>query len=476
MGGGIRLKAWKRPLALCLGLAGFLLVYYGPAWPAVQDPMAGDVLLSSAGRGALGIFFLAVIWWLFEVLPVGVTSLAIGSLQVLFAIRPAKATFNDFMDPSVVFIFAALIIGTVFTKTGLTRRLAYRMLLIAGERTRVILLGSYVVTLLMTHVMAHSAVAVTIFPVLVTIYSLYGDLNQPSRFGKALFIGMAYVAGAGSVVTLLGAARGPVALGLYQQITGQQISFLQLTARLAPIGWIMVLLLWGYFCLVLPPERDRIVGLRKRVLDLHRRQGPLTWRQGLAALTVFVAFGLMSLQSIVPALAQLDRAALLLLTTLVFFIFKVLDLQDLEEVPWNIVLLFGGAMSLGQCLWQTGAAQWLALSWLSWTQDLGPFIFLIALAGFVLIITNMIMNVAAIAISLPVALVVAPYLNFPTEAVVYVSLAAAGMPFLSLVGAAPNAIAHLSKQFTSAEFFRYGIVPTIMLLGLISLALKTLWL
>ena len=98
------------------------------------DPSGKHFSLSREGKGALAVFLLAGTWWVFEVLPIGVTSLAIGTLQVLFFIRTAKAAFKDFMDPPVMFIFASIVIGLVFTKTGLTRRLAYKMLIIVGEK------------------------------------------------------------------------------------------------------------------------------------------------------------------------------------------------------------------------------------------------------------------------------------------------------------------------------------------------------
>lgn len=72
---------------------------------------------------------------------------------------------------------------------------------------------------------------------------------------------------------------------------------------------------------------------------------------------------LMALQQAVPALKSIDRAALMLTSTLLFFIFGVLKVKDLEEMPWNIILLFSGAMSIGFCLRKTGAAQWMAVQW-----------------------------------------------------------------------------------------------------------------
>jgi sodium-dependent dicarboxylate transporter 2/3/5 len=94
---------------------------------------------------------------------------------------------------------------------------------------------------------------------------------------------------------------------------------------------------------------------------------------------------------------------------------------------------------------------------------------------FVLIMTNFIMNVAAIAISLPVALVIAPYLGVAAEVILYVALATAGMPFVFLVGAAPNAIAYDSRQFTAGEFFKYGMIASVMLLVVLGVFVMVVW-
>ena len=153
----------------------------------------------------------------------------------------------------------------------------------------------------------------------------------------------------------------------------------------------------------------------------------------------------------------------MLVSTLLFFIFKVLTVKELEDIPWNIILLFSGAMSIGFCLWQTGAAQWLAVNWLVMFQHAHWLVFVLSIATFVLIMTNFIMNVAAIAISLPVSLVIAPYLGVAPDVIFYSSLMTAGMPFLLLIGAAPNAIAYESKQFSTGEFFKHGILLSIIL-------------
>jgi sodium-dependent dicarboxylate transporter 2/3/5 len=466
---------WRRIIFILIGVFLFTIVHSSSPWPDAVDPMGQHFPLSKEGKGALAVFLLAGTWWVFEVVPIGVTSLTIGVLQALFFIRPAKVAFKDFMDPSVLFIFGSVVIGLVFTKTGLTRRLAYKMLVVVGERTSMILLGCFVVTAALTHIMAHTAVAATIYPLLLAIYALYGEGDRPTKFGKALFIGMAYVAGAGSIISLLGAARGAVALGFFKDIAGKSVGFFELTYYMFPVGWLMVLLLWGFFMIFMKPEKSIIPGLRDRARVLNKELGPITRKEIMGAVIVLGCIAVMSLQSFVPALKAVDKTAIILISTILFFVFKILTLQDLEEIPWNIILLFAGAMSIGFCLWETGAAKWLAVNWLVMFKEANWFVFVLSIAFFVMVMTNFIMNVAAIAISLPVALVIAPYLGVAGEVILFASLMTAGMPFLLLVGAAPNAIAYDSKQFTPGEFFLYGIPASIMLMVLVGFATFILW-
>ena len=286
---------------------------------------------------------------------------------------------------------------------------------------------------------------------------------------------MAYAAGAGSIITFLGAARGPAAAGMYKEFTGNDIGFFELTAYMAVIGWLMVFAIWLYLITFLKPEKDAIPGLKNTVKRLADGLGPMTVQEKTVLGIVFGVVLLMSLKGVVPFLQPIDRAALMLSSTLLFFILGILTVKNLEEIPWNIILLFSGAMSIGFCLWQTGAAEWMAVRWLGLLQGAHWFVFVMGIAAFVLLMTNFIMNVAAIAIVLPVALVIARYLGVAPDVVMYASLVTAGMPFLLLIGAAPNAIAYDSRQFSTGEFFKHGLPMSLVLLMVLGLAVTLLW-
>jgi sodium-dependent dicarboxylate transporter 2/3/5 len=466
---------WKRVALILLGVGLFAGVYFAPLPGPAVDPQGKAFALTREGKAALALFFLAATWWVTEVIPIGVTAIAIGVVQALFLIRPAREAFTDFMDPSVWFIFGSLMIGMVFTKTGLTRRVAYKMLSVVGERTSMIYLGCFVMTAGLTLIMAHTAVAATVYPLFLAIYALYTEDSTPTRFGKGLFMGMAFVAGAGSIITLLGAARGAVAIGFFYDITGRQIDFFHLTYFMLPVGAVMVALLWLFFMLWYPPEKKTIPGLRDRVNRLYATLGPVSRNEIVALVLVLGTIAVLSLRSFIPALEPLDKSAIILVPIVLLFLLRILTLEDLEGASWNIVFLFGGAMSIGLCLWRTGAAEWLAVKWLGLFTEANWLVFVLGMAAFVLVMTNFIMNVAAIAISMPVALVIAPYLGVAPDVVLFASLVTAGMPFLLLVGAAPNAIAYGSRQFTAKEFFVTGLPASGMLMAVLAVFVWLVW-
>ncbi len=468
---------WKRIFFILLGLGVFLLFYLIPNFPDAADPSGKVFKLPWAGKMALGLFLMAGIWWVFEVMPIGATAIAIGLFQVLFYIRTANEALKDFLDPSVWFIFGSVIIGTAFTASGLTKRMAYKMLDLVGENTNFILLGTFLVTAAMTLLMAHTAVAAALFPLLMAINALYTDSDQPTNFGKGLFIGMAWAAGAGSIITFLGAARGVAAAGMFKEFTGQDIGFFELTWYMLPIGLLMVFIIWLIIIFCFKPERPRIEGLRIKAKALSKELGPMNPQEKFVILAMVTIIALFMLKSFAPwkIFQDLDRAGIMLIATVAFFLTRVLTVENLETVPWNIILLFGGAMSIGFCLWKTGAAQWLAVHWLTMFLKAPPLVFILGIAFFVLVMTNFIMNVAAIAISLPVSLVIAKYLGVEAHVILFASLVVAGMPFNLLIGAAPNAIAYESKQFTTAEFFIYGCIPSVVLMVLLGVFSWYIW-
>jgi solute carrier family 13 (sodium-dependent dicarboxylate transporter), member 2/3/5 len=470
----LRRVDWARLAVVALGLLVFAAIYLAPHPPDAIDGHGHRFTLGREGQGALGLFVLGVLWWGFEVVPIGVTGLALGVLQSALYLRPARQALGDFLDPAVCFVLGSFVVGMAFARTGLTQRLVYPLLAAFGERTAFIYLGAFTTSALLALVMAHTAAAAAVFPLLMALYPLYDEGRQPTRFGKGLFIGMAMTAGAASIVTLLSSGRGAVAAGFFAEMSGREIPFYEVTRYLLPLGLALLLTLWLLMLALFTPEKRRIPGLRERLLGIRRKLGPISARE-LTALAIVGAMLLaLAAESFVPGRAP-HKAAVVLGAGVALFLARALEIEDLEAIPWNIVLLFGGATSLGLCLWQTGAARWLAVEGLALWGHAHWLAFVLGLALVVLVLTNFVMNVALLALAVPIGLVTAPYLGLAPEVVFYSVLAAAGLPLLLLIGAAPNAMAFESRQFTAREFLRAGVPASVAVMAVLALFVLVLW-
>lgn len=126
------------------------------------------------------------------------------------------------------------------------------------------------------------------------------------RFGKGLFIGMAWVAGAGSIITLLGTARGAVAIGFFKDIVGRKISFFKLSYYMFLISWVMIFLLWGFTMIFFMPEKKRIIGIKERSAFMLKEMESMSRAEVTSAAIIFA----LSMSSFIPALAGVDKIAI----------------------------------------------------------------------------------------------------------------------------------------------------------------------
>lgn len=463
----------RRVLAIAAGLILFLAFYLVPFAGDLTDPNGNRIVLTQEGRGAIGLVLLAIVWWAMEAAPIGITAVAVGMFQAIFGLRPAVQAFHDFMDPSVLFIFGSIVMGIAIIKSGLARRAVYGILGASGERCAPVLLGCMAATALLAHFMPHTAAAACIFPILLSVNDLYGEGSRPNAFGKSLFIGMAYAAGAGSIATMLGSARTPAAMAMFREFAGADMTFGELSKFMLPLSWVMLVLIWAYLSVIFKSGPRELAGLRESARDQLQRMGPFSRRESTVAAGIVVVMAALLVQPFVPVLQSIDKTAVFLVATVAFFLFGALGIKDLEEVPWNIILLYGGAVSLSFCLWQTGAAGWLGLH-VYFLFSTGIVLLACAVAA-VLVLSNLITNVAVLAALIPVFIAAAKYGGIHAEPVFYACLAAAGMPFVLRMGSAPNAIAYESRQFDKSELFRHGVVVSAILIAVILAASLFIW-
>ena len=464
----------KRIGHLLIGTSLFLFIYFLDYYPSIEISDGEVIELTRRSKAAIGIMLLAAYWWIVEVVPVGITGIIIGLIQIIFYLRPAKEVYSNYMDPSVWFIFASIILAFAFNKTGLTKRLAYKLLKVSGEKVIWIYFFTFLLTLILSLFMAHTAAAAALFPIISTIHSLYSS-KEGTNFGKGLFIGMAFSAGAGSIITLFGSARGIVGLDLLKTFSGIELNFIQHASSMIIPGIISFLTIFILISIFFRPKENRIENLSKNVSFLQNRLGPINRNQIITILIMTSIFLLLSFKGYSNYLNSIDNSVFLLIGAISLFIVNILDFKDLESVPWNIILLFGGSISLGSFMWESEAAKWIAFLWIKLFNTNSPELFIISISLFTLILTNLIMNVAAVSLVLPIALTIGSNFGIEPTAILFAILTSAGMPFLFLTGAAPNTIAYQSNHFKPIEFFKVGLIMTVLIVGIVYISFILIW-
>jgi len=448
-----------RPLIFALGL---LVLAAGLLLPAPEG-------LRQEGMRCLAIFTACSLFWVTGVLPLAVTGLAVLALLPLLGVMSTDSAYALFGNRAVFFILGALVLAATMISTGLSARLALLFVTRFGSSQRSFLLGVLLSSAFMSFWMPEHAVAAMLFPVVVEVARSLKLEPIRSSYGKALFLAMGWGSVIGGVTTLLGGARGPLAIAILFQTTGQTIGFFEwmrvaipLTAGLLVVTAVMLDRLGAREKVDISPSRDVLEQKLREAGPLSPAERRLAW---IAAGTIA---GWMTLGHEV-GLAQVS-----ILSAVALFVFKVADWNAVEQnVNWGIIIMYGGAVALGAALVQSGAAHWLAVLLVS-NAMLPPVLVLVLLAAGTLFLTEGISNSAAVAVVLPIALSLTEFEGSASaKLTVFAVTLPAGLAFCLPMGSPPNAIAYSSGFFKLREILVLGLF--LKLVGLALLVALMLW-
>ncbi|HID35972.1 MAG TPA: sodium/sulfate symporter, partial [Ghiorsea sp.] len=190
--------------------------------------------LSEQGYQALLVFILCLTLWVAQLLPLPITSLLGLALLPMLGVFPASVVFAFFGNPAVFFILGAFMLVAGVMQSGLSERLALVVLKKLGKSSKSLLMAMLLLPALMAFIMPEHAVAALFLPIALAIVQTLG-LKKGHAYGQAIFFALAWGAIIGGVATLLGGARGPLALALVDELTGQSFSFIQWSMAALPL-------------------------------------------------------------------------------------------------------------------------------------------------------------------------------------------------------------------------------------------------
>jgi solute carrier family 13 (sodium-dependent dicarboxylate transporter), member 2/3/5 len=426
-------------------------------------PMNG---LSYSGHAAIALLVFAVIMWATEAVHLAVTSLIILFIQPIIGVESFDNAVIGFANPIIFLMIGGFIIAEAIRKSGLATRLTYAMLNKFGTTPdRSIFVAVFSTGLLSAWIENVVAFAM-LLPIIKEIIPLMG-VDEPekgkSNFAKAMVLGASYGSLAGGFGTEIGTAPNLMAAAY----TG--IPFASWMVFGFPLAIILMLIIWKVLGRVFKPEVSGIIGGNKTISNKMESLGPMKNVEKLSLAILIFTIGLW----ITAGWTGLNSYSVALIGAVLFFVFKVLDWKDAQNgVDWGLIVFFGGALSLGAALLQSGAANWLINNIISVLgSNPSTILIMVVLMIIAVCITQVMSNIALAAILVPLSVTLATAQGQPIGTYAVPVAIACSLSFMLPMADPTVAMAYGTGYVKIKEIFKagfplvvIGIIVTILVL------------
>ncbi len=409
--------------------------------------------LSPAGQKAMAVFALCVFFWVFDVLPLMITSLMAIVMIPLSGIMTTAQAYALFGNEAVFFILGAFILAAALMKTGLSTRIALAILARFGTTPRTLLVSVLVLNALMSFAMSEHAVAAMNFPIVLEIATVLGLSARRSRYGKALFLAMAWGTTIGGVATLLGGARAPLALGMLREATGKSFSFIEWSVAIFPLVIVMLAVCYVVITTFFPIDVESVQAADDALRERSMALGRMRYKERATSAVMLATFSGWVIGGEKFGLANIAIAAVVAL-----FVLRIVSWREIEGyVNWGVLLMYGGAICLGAAINKSGAAEWIAQVTISRWATGGPSVVLI-MSFLGILLTEAMSNSAVVALLMPVSLGIAHEFGMDPRVMALVVAVPAGLAFTLPIGTPANAIAYSSGHLSMRDLVVPGAV------------------
>ena len=432
--------------------------------------------LNDQSNAVLAATIWIAIWWIFEALPIAVTALLPIVLFPIAGGMDLAQTTASYGHKLIFLIMGGFMIAIAIEKWNLHKRIALNIIYFIGTDLRKIILGFMVATAFLSMWISNTATAVMMLPIGVVIIKQLKDNpntdeNENNIFGKALMLAIAYSASIGGIATLIGTPPNLVMAGIVSQVYGYEISFLEWIVFGLPVSMLLLAICWVYLTrYAFTFKQDKFPDGREEILRLKNELGVISYEQKIVGL-VFISVGFcwitrsFLLQKIFPAL---DDAIIAIIFAMILFIInakskkdKILEWKEAVKMPWGILLLFGGGMSLAKAFDVSGLAIWIG-NQITAFGNFDLFLFLILLVTAINFLTEVTSNVATTAMLLPVIAPIALELDIHPFILMTAAAVAASCAFMLPVATPPNVIVFGSGYLRIPDMVKKGFLLNII--------------
>lgn len=424
--------------------------------------------LTTPGWRALIVFGLCLVLWVSQLLPLSITSLMGLALLPLLGAMSSADVYALFGNKAVFFILGAFILAAGIMKSGLSEHLALAVFNRFGQTPRKLLLSMLLLPAIMSCFMPEHAVAAVLLPIVWSIVHGLG-LKPGNRYAMAVFMAMAWGAIIGGVMTLLGGARGPLAMAIVEETTGKGFSFADWTLAAAPIVLGVLIVAALLLLRFAPHESIDMQGARHRLEERQLELGLMDVRgkiMGLLMLITMAAWIFMG--------ESLGLASIALIAVVAMFALRIVGWKEIQShIDWGVVLMYGGAIAVAKSLEKTGAAEWVAAGF--WPDGIAGIAMLAAIALLTMLLTESISNAATVAIMLPIAIPLGTLAGIDPITIALAVGIVSGFAFMLPMGTPANAMIFGTGYVHMRNMIRLGSVLMITALLLFMLVTAVWW-
>lgn len=461
------MKAYKKK-GFGFGLFVFILMLFLPAPEG----------LSPQGWSVAAIVTLMAIWWATEAIPVAVTALLPLALFPLIGIVSFKEAAIPYANPNIYLFLGGFMLALGIERSGLHKRMALHMIIAAGSSGPKLIAGFMTIAALISMFVMNTSTTLMLLPIGLAVCSVVSNTipgltdKEIEYFDTSLMLGIAYAATIGGMSTLVGTAPNIVFSAFMLETYGIEISMIDWMTLGVPLAIVMLYSAWLVLTKYVFPtsfitSKDTKIYLKNMLND----QGPLSKDE----IKISIIFGLTALAWMFRTLLDnydmfsgLTDAGIAIISAILLFMIpssnhkgELLDWNQSNKLPWGLLILFGGGLSIAAQINSSGLGIWIGEG-LSVLSTVPPIFLIFAVAALIIFLTEVTSNVATTSTFLPVFGAVAVGIGvLPVSLTVPVCLAAS-CAFMLPVATPPNAIVYGSGKFTIATMMKAGFILNII--------------
>lgn len=416
----------------------------------------------------LVLLAVVIVLWVTEIVPLHVTSLAIPVVLVVGGAAEASGALAPFFDPIIVLFFAGFLMAEAMARVGLDQVIATRIVARAGSSPIRLFATLLLVAAGASMWMSNTAAVALLLPIALMVTQ---PLDSPS-YQRALVLGIAYSATIGGVGSAIGTPANQLAIRFLDEFAATEITFVRWFGFGLPLVGLVLPIIGVHLWSRLRPDVDpALFGLARQRAQEARASAPrpsgAQLRVSLLLAAVMAGWLTQTWHGISTGIVALAGAVALMVTGDV-------RSEDIGRISWPTLLTFGGGLTLGLALVESGTSDHLVTR-LSGVETLPNWIAVAAVAAIGLLLTAVASNTASAATLIPLTIPVAALIGADPVLLAVVVALATSLDFALVIGTPPTMLAHSTGLFTAREILRLGIVLDLVALVLLVTAVTAIW-